>query len=144
MKLFRKGNFRRFEIDYDFETFWEILFSSLYGYRTCDPVYVQQIKKISSHPTHCTGFLQRRRICSVEYLFLKRKNCFRPTRSSSSKIAAANSESRIRQNYSPEVEEMINQQISMELSSSYVYLAMAAYCQRDDVALHGFAKFFKV
>ena len=59
-------------------------------------------------------------------------------------MAAANSESRIRQNYSPEVEEMINQQFSMELSSSYVYLAMAAYCQRDDVALHGFAKFFKV
>ena len=54
------------------------IFFLKYGYRTCDPVYVQHIKKISSHPTHCTGFLQRRRICSVEYLFKKRKKLFPP------------------------------------------------------------------
>jgi len=31
----------------------------------------------------------------------------------------------------------------MELHASYVYLAMATYFERDDVALHGFAKRFR-
>ena len=33
--------------------------------------------------------------------------------------------------------------ISVELNASYVYLAMGSYFERDDVALHGFANFFK-
>ena len=37
----------------------------------------------------------------------------------------------------------INMHISVELKASYVYLAMGSYFERDDVALHGFAKFFK-
>jgi ferritin heavy chain len=53
-------------------------------------------------------------------------------------------ESRIRQNYTPELEALINQQINMEFYADYVYMAMATHFQRDDVALHGFAKFFKV
>merc|ERR1719228_2372878 len=37
---------------------------------------------------------------------------------------------------------MINKQINMELYASYVYMAMACYFDRDDVALKGFSKRF--
>merc|ERR1719357_2214547 len=37
----------------------------------------------------------------------------------------------------------VNKQINMELHASYVYMSMAAYFERDDVALHGFAKRFR-
>ena len=49
----------------------------------------------------------------------------------------------IRQNYHEQSELAINKQINMELYASYVYLSMANYFDRDDVALHGFSKFFK-
>jgi ferritin heavy chain len=49
----------------------------------------------------------------------------------------------IRQNYHAESEALVNKQINMELYASYVYMSMAAYFDRDDVALHGFAKFFR-
>lgn len=48
-----------------------------------------------------------------------------------------------RQNFSTAAEEALNQQINAELSASYVYRAMAAHFDRDDVALHGFRDFFK-
>lgn len=48
-----------------------------------------------------------------------------------------------RQNFSAEVEAAINKQINLELYASYVYLSMAYYFDRDDVALPGFYKFFK-
>ncbi|KAB1728176.1 hypothetical protein FNE60_29960, partial [Klebsiella pneumoniae] len=51
--------------------------------------------------------------------------------------------SRCRQNFHEESEAAINKQINMELYASYVYLAMYAYFDRDDVALPGFAKYFK-
>lgn len=37
----------------------------------------------------------------------------------------------------------MNKQINIELYASYVYLSMAYYFDRDDVALEGFHKFFK-
>merc|ERR1712210_282101 len=40
-------------------------------------------------------------------------------------------------------EALINKQINMEFHASYVYMAMGYYFERDDVALLGFAKFFK-
>merc|ERR1712117_449648 len=49
----------------------------------------------------------------------------------------------IRQNYSERCEALINKQINMEFHASYVYMAMGYYFERDDVALLGFAKFFK-
>merc|ERR1711982_226838 len=51
--------------------------------------------------------------------------------------------SKIRINFHPESEAMINKQINMELHASYVYMSMAAYFDRDDVALAGFAKRFR-
>merc|ERR1712080_535565 len=51
--------------------------------------------------------------------------------------------SKIRQNYHEECEALINKQINMEFYASYVYLSMASYFARDDVALHGFAGHFK-
>jgi ferritin heavy chain len=48
----------------------------------------------------------------------------------------------IRQNYHAECEAAINKQINIELHASYVYQSMAWYFDRDDVALHGFHKFF--
>ena len=46
----------------------------------------------------------------------------------------------VRQNFHAESEALINKQINMELYASYAYLSMSAYFDRDDVALHGFAK----
>lgn len=49
----------------------------------------------------------------------------------------------IRQNYHSECEAGVNKQINLELYASYVYMSMAYYFERDDVALPGFSKFFK-
>jgi len=49
----------------------------------------------------------------------------------------------IRQNYHSQTEAAINKQINMELFASYVYMSMSFHYQRDDVALHGMAKFCK-
>ncbi|KDP44711.1 hypothetical protein JCGZ_01211 [Jatropha curcas] len=48
-----------------------------------------------------------------------------------------------RQKYSDESEAAINEQINVEYNVSYVYHAMFAYFDRDNVALKGLAKFFK-
>ncbi|XVE69476.1 hypothetical protein DITRI_Ditri09bG0155200 [Diplodiscus trichospermus] len=48
-----------------------------------------------------------------------------------------------RQKYSDECEAAINEQINVEYNVSYVYHAMFAYFDRDNVALKGLAKFFK-
>lgn len=51
--------------------------------------------------------------------------------------------SQIRSNFHAQSEALINKQINMELTASYVYMSMAAYFDRDDVALKGFAKRFQ-
>lgn len=48
-----------------------------------------------------------------------------------------------RQNYHAECEAGVNKQINLELYASYCYQSMSFYFDRDDVALPGFAKFFK-
>ncbi|XP_016403866.1 ferritin, heavy subunit-like [Sinocyclocheilus rhinocerous] len=50
--------------------------------------------------------------------------------------------SQVRQNFEEACEAAINRQINMELYASYVYLSMSYYFDRDDQALHNFAKFF--
>ncbi|XP_010904173.2 ferritin, middle subunit isoform X2 [Esox lucius] len=52
-------------------------------------------------------------------------------------------ESQIRQNYHRDCEAAINRMINMEMFASYTYKSMAFYFSRDDVALPGFAHFFK-
>ncbi|XP_074597479.1 soma ferritin-like [Brevipalpus obovatus] len=51
--------------------------------------------------------------------------------------------SQCRQNFHSETEAAVNKQINMELYASYVYLSMSYHFDRDDVALPGFAKYFK-
>ncbi|XP_077453247.1 ferritin, heavy polypeptide 1b isoform X4 [Stigmatopora argus] len=51
--------------------------------------------------------------------------------------------SQIRQNFHQDCEAAINRQINLELYASYVYLSMAYYFERDDIALPHFAKFFR-
>lgn len=51
--------------------------------------------------------------------------------------------SQVRQNYHADSEAGINRQINMELYASYCYQSMSFHFDRDDVALPGFAKFFK-
>ncbi|KAE7996570.1 hypothetical protein FH972_001281 [Carpinus fangiana] len=48
-----------------------------------------------------------------------------------------------RQKYCDEVEAAVNEQINVEYNVSYVYHAMFAYFDRDNVALKGLARFFK-
>nr|AXL95451.1 ferritin [Conus ermineus] len=51
--------------------------------------------------------------------------------------------SQCRQNYHAESEAGVNRQINMELYACYCYQSMSFYFDRDDVALPGFAKYFK-
>ncbi|GFR80791.1 yolk ferritin [Elysia marginata] len=46
------------------------------------------------------------------------------------------------QNYTPEIDELIKDQIQRELTASYIYQAYASYFQRADVSLPGIQKFF--
>ncbi|NP_001289225.1 ferritin-3, chloroplastic-like [Pyrus x bretschneideri] len=48
-----------------------------------------------------------------------------------------------RQKFTDESEAAINEQINVEYNVSYIYHAMYAYFDRDNVARKGFAKFFK-
>ncbi|URE07606.1 hypothetical protein MUK42_03704 [Musa troglodytarum] len=48
-----------------------------------------------------------------------------------------------RQKYDDDCEAAINQQINVEYNNSYIYHALFAYFDRDNVALKGLAKFFK-
>ncbi|XP_074574115.1 ferritin-4, chloroplastic-like [Curcuma longa] len=48
-----------------------------------------------------------------------------------------------RQKYDDECESTLNQQINVEYNNSYVYHALFAYFDRDNVALKGLAKFYK-
>ncbi|KAM7491888.1 hypothetical protein LguiA_034809 [Lonicera macranthoides] len=48
-----------------------------------------------------------------------------------------------RQKYTDECEAAINEQINVEYNVSYVYHALYAYFDRDNIALRGLAKFFK-
>ncbi|KAJ9595009.1 hypothetical protein L9F63_013675 [Diploptera punctata] len=52
-------------------------------------------------------------------------------------------DSQVRQNFHKDCENAINKQINMELYASYVYLSMAYYFDRDDIALPGFHGYFK-
>lgn len=52
-------------------------------------------------------------------------------------------QSQVRQNFHVESEAALNKQINIELHASYVYMSMAWYYDRDDIALPGFHKFFK-
>ncbi|XP_065130104.2 ferritin, middle subunit-like [Paramisgurnus dabryanus] len=52
-------------------------------------------------------------------------------------------DSQIRQNYDRDCEALINKMVNSELYAFYTYTSMAHYFKRDDVALCGFAKFFK-
>nr|XP_033817850.1 ferritin heavy chain A [Geotrypetes seraphini] len=52
-------------------------------------------------------------------------------------------ESQVRQNFHRDCEAAINRMVNLELYASYVYLSMSYYFDRDDVALHHVAKFFK-
>merc|ERR1712046_344737 len=49
----------------------------------------------------------------------------------------------VKQNFSEDAENALNEHINMELYASYVYQAAARHFQRDDVALFGFAKYFQ-
>merc|ERR1711953_934860 len=57
--------------------------------------------------------------------------------------STVNMASRIRQNYKEDCEALVNKQINMELYASYVYMSMAYYFDRDDIAYKGFSSFFK-
>jgi ferritin heavy chain len=49
----------------------------------------------------------------------------------------------VRQNFHAECEAALNKQINIELHASYVYMSMAWYFDREDVALPGMHKFCK-
>ncbi|CAN1172905.1 Ferritin-2, chloroplastic [Linum perenne] len=58
-------------------------------------------------------------------------------------VPTASNASLARQKFVDECEAAINEQINVEYNVSYVYHAMYAYFDRDNVALKGLAKFFK-
>lgn len=48
----------------------------------------------------------------------------------------------VKQQYTPECEKAVNDQIHLELEAMYTYLSMANYFERHDHALPGFAQYF--
>ncbi|CAG5101998.1 Similar to Soma ferritin (Lymnaea stagnalis) [Cotesia congregata] len=50
----------------------------------------------------------------------------------------------VRQNFNADCENALNKQINMELYASYVYLSMAFYFDKSDVALQGLHQYFKL
>ncbi|XP_077650122.1 ferritin heavy chain-like [Urocitellus parryii] len=50
--------------------------------------------------------------------------------------------SQVRHNYHPDCEAAVNSQIQVQLHASYVYLSLAFFCHRLQVALEHFASFF--
>ncbi|KAJ4979268.1 hypothetical protein NE237_010048 [Protea cynaroides] len=58
-------------------------------------------------------------------------------------VPISSMQSLARQKYSDECEAAINEQINVEYNVSYVYHALFAFFDRDNVALRGLAKFFK-
>ncbi|KAL6063276.1 hypothetical protein STEG23_011731 [Scotinomys teguina] len=51
--------------------------------------------------------------------------------------------SQVRQNYSTEVEAAVNRLVNLHLRTSYTYLSLGYYFDRDDVALEGVGHFFR-
>nr|6I9P_A Chain A, Ferritin, middle subunit [Aquarana catesbeiana]6I9T_A Chain A, Ferritin, middle subunit [Aquarana catesbeiana]6IAF_A Chain A, Ferritin, middle subunit [Aquarana catesbeiana]6IAJ_A Chain A, Ferritin, middle subunit [Aquarana catesbeiana] len=51
--------------------------------------------------------------------------------------------SQVRQNYHSDCEAAVNRMLNLELYASYTYSSMYAFFDRDDVALHNVAEFFK-
>eukprot|EP00253_Pinus_taeda_P016672 PITA_16672 len=58
-------------------------------------------------------------------------------------VSLSFSESLARQKFSDSCEGALNEQINVEYNVSYIYHALFAYFDRDNVALPGFAKYFK-
>ncbi|XP_075694943.1 ferritin, middle subunit-like [Rhinoderma darwinii] len=52
-------------------------------------------------------------------------------------------QSQLRQNYSHDTEAAVNRMVNLKMYSSYTYLSMFYFFDRDDVALHHVAEFFK-
>ncbi|XP_077313639.1 ferritin, middle subunit-like [Lithobates pipiens] len=52
-------------------------------------------------------------------------------------------ESQVRQNYHRDCEAAVNRMLNLELYASYTYSSLYAFFDRDDVALHNVAEFFK-
>ncbi|KAM9298995.1 ferritin, lower subunit [Gastrophryne carolinensis] len=52
-------------------------------------------------------------------------------------------ESQIRHNFHQDCEAGLNRMVNLKQHSSYVYMSMASFFDRDDVALTNFAKFFR-
>ncbi|XP_072282242.1 ferritin, lower subunit [Pyxicephalus adspersus] len=52
-------------------------------------------------------------------------------------------ESQVRHNFHQDCEAGLNRTVNLKYHSSYIYLSMASYFDRDDVALDNFAKFFR-
>ncbi|KAL1775439.1 ferritin light chain 1 [Sigmodon hispidus] len=51
--------------------------------------------------------------------------------------------SQVRQNYSSEVEAVVNRLVNLHLQASYTYLSLGFYFDQDDVALEGVGHFFR-
>jgi ferritin heavy chain len=58
-------------------------------------------------------------------------------------MSESNGTAACRQNYPEDSEALVNKQINMELYASYVYMSMAYFFDRDDLAFPGMFKFFK-
>ncbi|GBG76962.1 hypothetical protein CBR_g23292 [Chara braunii] len=58
-------------------------------------------------------------------------------------VPAARDSSYARQRYSPACEAAVNEQINVEYNVSYIYHALFAYFDRDNVGLPGFAAYFR-
>ncbi|NP_001316747.1 ferritin, chloroplastic [Vigna angularis] len=111
----------------------------------------------------CVGGAARNPTCSVSLSFLNKKGesrnlgvsastapltgvifePFEEVKKEELAVPTAPQVSLARQYYADDCEPAINEQINVEYNASYVYHSLFAYFDRDNVALKGFAKFFK-
>eukprot|EP00245_Coleochaete_scutata_P003549 TRINITY_DN151_c0_g1_i1.p1 TRINITY_DN151_c0_g1~~TRINITY_DN151_c0_g1_i1.p1 ORF type:complete len:270 (-),score=58.97 TRINITY_DN151_c0_g1_i1:240-1049(-) len=106
----------------------------------------QDVILSSRVPSRRSGYLQIRAAEAEEKEATLTGVIFQPfqeLKGEIAKIPTTTTESFARQKYSPSCEAAINEQINVEYNISYVYHSLYAYFDRDNVALPGFAKYFK-
>ncbi|KAG4922178.1 hypothetical protein JHK86_050991 [Glycine max] len=152
----------------DFSSSISLTFSAFFDYpfgyfalMALAPSKVSTFSGFSPKPS--VGGAEKNPTCSVSLSFLNEKlgsrnlrvcastvpltgvifEPFEEVKKSELAVPTAPQVSLARQNYADECESAINEQINVEYNASYVYHSLFAYFDRDNVALKGFAKFFK-
>ncbi|VAH92610.1 unnamed protein product [Triticum turgidum subsp. durum] len=108
--------------------------SPAHGYARLPP-----LAKVSSTACRAAGKGKKEEVLLSGVMFQP----FEELKGELSLVPQAEGQSLARQKFVDECEAAINEQINVEYNASYAYHSLYAYFDRDNVALKGFAKFFR-